>query len=180
MPNDKKIETEVVLCEGEAEIFKEVLFSFSSPYPFYIEDVNVKLQNTELTVAKGKCDSVIFNGDLFINVIFKTIEGGALPGDGTVTVFGSMRHQTQIVPIGGCIDVDCEKLKKCDKDIYAKLVDICILENHILQNPSLTLAGIPVYSELREQVCIKIKAKVVSDEIVNINLDGKEDKCCEC
>ena len=91
-----------------------------------------------------------------------------------------MRHQTQIVPIGGCIDIDCEKLKKCDKDIYAKVVDVCIVENHILQNPSLGRIEIPVYTELREQVCIKIKVKVVSDEIVNINLDGKEDKCCEC
>ena len=60
------------------------------------------------------------------------------------------------------------------------MLDVCILENHILTNPQDPEDPFPAYDNLREQVCIKIKVKVVTDEIVSINLEDKEDKSCKC
>ena len=178
MTKVRKFETEAVLCVGETDFFKEVLFTFDIAPAYIIEDVNVKLENVDLTVAKGECNTVIFNGNLFINVVYKNINEPYLITDPIGR--GPIRHQTKIIPISGCIPVDCEKIKKCGKDVYAKLVDVCILENHILTKPQDPEDPFPAYDNLREQVCIKIKVKVVTDEIVSINLEDEEDKHCKC
>ena len=184
MSKSKKLETEVVLCEGKTDIFKEVLFSFTDPsLPFFIEDVNVKLHDIDLNVANGKCcDSVIFSGILFINVIYK-VRGTAVTNavTGIVTSDDFIRHQTQLVPISGCIPMECEQFKKCDKNVSAKLVDVCIAESHILTGivTESPVNPFPIYDKLREQVCIQIKAKVVTDEIITINFED-EDKCDKC
>lgn len=183
MSKGKKLETEVVLCEGKTDIFKEVLFTFSGQLPIFVEDVNVKLQKIQLNVAGGKCcNTVIFSGELFINVIYKNIDAGSgivTGNDGSSTVNGDVRHQTKIVPISGCIPVDCKCMPKCDKNVMAKLVDVCISESHMLTGPNHLDTAFPTYSSLREQVCILIKAKVVTDEIITINFED-EDKCDKC
>lgn len=183
MPKDKKIETEVVLCIGKTDIFRDVLFTFDEDFlPFFIEDVNVKLQDIDLDVSNGKCcDSVVFSAQLFINVIYKV--RGTVTNDaaGIPTSDDFVRHQTKLVPISGCIPMDCEDLKKCKKNVYAKLLDVCISESHVLINPVNTTAQIPVYNNLRERVCVNIKAKVVTDEIITVSFqdkDDKKDKCC--
>ena len=183
MTKEKRLETEVVLCEGKTDIFKEVLFSFAdaaaTALPFFIEDVNVKLQNVVLDVVDGKCcDAIIFSAELFVNVIYKT--RGDIAADGTVT--GTVNHRTTVVPISGCIPVNCEKIKKCDKNVKAKLIDVCIAESHVLRN---ILAGdatsaFPRYRTIAEQVCIKIKAKVVTDEIVTLKFEDEDDKDRKC
>ena len=183
MPKEKKLETEVVLCTGKADIFKEVILTFPGPtLPFFVEDVDVKLQNVDLQVVNEKCcNSVIFSGQLFINVIYKISSGSATAGtDGSYTVSGAVNHITQVVPVSGCIPIDCECISKCDKNIRAKLLDVCVMENHKLvgiNNPEIPF---PTYSRLSEQVCIKIKVKVVTDEIITINLEDEDDKKCEC
>ncbi|MDU6340141.1 MAG: hypothetical protein E6583_02285 [Clostridium sp.] len=183
MSKGKKLETEVVLCVGNTDIFEQVLFTFTEgSLPFFIEDVNAKLQNIDLNVAMGKCcDTVIFSAELFLNVIYKV--RGTVTTDATTGIVTSddvVRHQTKLVPISGCIPMDCEKFKKCDKNVYAKLLDVCITESHILTNPVDATEALPEYNNLREQVCIKIKAKVVTDEIITINFDDEDDKEKKC
>lgn len=181
MSKGKKLETEVVLCTGKTDIFENVLFTFTRPnLPFFIEDVNVKLQDIELDVANGKCcDAVIFSANLFINVIYKV--RGTVTTDTTTGIAVSddvVRQQTQLVPIAGCIPMNCENLGKCDTNIRAKLIDVCVSENHILINPVIETSAnpFPIYNNLREQVCIQLKAKVVTDEIVTLNFED-EHKC---
>ena len=185
MSKEKKLETEVVLCTGKTDIFKEVLFTFDPAVglPFFIEDVNVKLQDVDLNAINGECcDAVIFSGNLFINVIYKV--GGTVVDDanGFPTSDDFVRHQTKLVPISGCIPMDCDKVKKCDKNVKAKLLDVCISENHILTNPVAEnpASPFPIYNNLREQVCIKIKAKVVTDEIVTLKFEDEDDKDRKC
>ena len=100
----------------------------------FVEDVDVKLQNVDLQVVNEKCcNSVIFSGQLFINVIYKISSGSATAGtDGSYTVSGAVNHITQVVPVSGCIPIDCECISKCDKNIRAKLLDVCVMENHKL------------------------------------------------
>ena len=79
MTKEKRLETEVVLCEGKTDIFKEVLFSFAdaaaTALPFFIEDVNVKLQNVVLDVVDGKCcDAIIFSGVVSSPVNGRTLD----------------------------------------------------------------------------------------------------------
>ena len=180
----KKLETEVVLCVGETDIFQQVLFDFTAPNrPFFIEDVNVKLQDVDLNVARGKCcNAVIFSGNLLINVIYKVRGTETDDANGFPTSDDVVRHQTKLVPVSGCITMDCDKFKKCDKDVYAKLLDVCITESHILTNrvTEATTPAFPIFNNLRVQVCIKVKAKVVTDEIITINFEDEDDKEKKC
>lgn len=181
MSKYKKLETEVVLCMGNTDIFEQVLFTFAADnLPFFIEDVNAKLQDVDLNIAMGKCcASVMISGNLFLNVIYK-VRGTTTtdPATGITISDDTVRHQTQLVPVSGCIPMDCEMFNKCDKNAYAKLVDVCITESHVLINPVIEDPAnpFPIYNNLRETVCIKIKAKVVTDEIITLNFDDDDDK----
>ena len=106
MSKEKKLETEVILCTGKADIFKDVILTFpGSTLPFFIENVDVKLQDVDLEVINEKCcNSVIFSGQLFINVLYKISSGSATPGtDGSYAVNGAVNNITKIVPVSGCI-----------------------------------------------------------------------------
>ena len=180
MQRERRIETEVVRCIGENDFFIQVPFTFpEAALPFYIEDVTIKLQDYNLNIALGECcDSVIFSGELFINVLYKY---GTTANDtnGLPTNTGYIAQQTKLAPIAGCIPMECEKFRECCKTVQAKLIDICITESHTLTNPVDETVDFPFYNGLTESICVKVKAKIVTDEIIQIPFED-DCNCCKC
>lgn len=182
MSKNKKIETELVLCMGEADTFLQVPFVLGEP-TFFVENVTIDLQDLELNLTNGECcNSIIFNGNLLINVIYKVYSTPAttapFAADGFPTIDNAVRHQTRLVPVAGCIPIECQKFNKCD-NVFAKLVNVCITENHVFTNPVAATVDtvIPAFNGLNEQICFNIKAKVVTDEIITISLKNNKDNC---
>lgn len=175
----KKIETEVVLGVGEDNFFKEVEFDFSNIKGiFMVENIDERIDVYD--VVPIDCDSVIFSAYIYINVAYKLAGYTGNDTKCNATICGDIKHMTKRIPFGGCIKINRESKEHFNKNDIAKVVNACIEGSHntLIGPQEIGKFDTPIYNykKLNDKVCIKIKVKVVRDEIVTIYAEDKECK----
>ncbi|WP_343008624.1 hypothetical protein [Clostridium celatum] len=87
---------------------------------------------------------------------------------------------TKRIPFGGCIKINRESKEHFNKNDIAKVVNAYVEGSHntLIGPQEIGKFDTPIYNykKLNDKVCIKIKVKVVRDEIVTIYAEDKECK----
>lgn len=156
----KKVEVEEVIGIGEAETNFEVCIPIIPPAFEILENLEKKTIVFEtLAATDGK---VFVNAKLIKNIPFKTKIKTVIPTckDISKIVFGDIRHVTVEIPFSLCIDIP-----KAFKGAKVVVLDT---EIDSVDIPNFISCKSKIIKSITEKDCVKVKVKVVKDEMVCI------------